>query len=261
MSATLVVQLQNLFAQSFALFLVGLAVYMLSRALKIQTPVWTFGDAKRSALWGLVAFILASLMVFSFSRSANPRSGPIHIRYDSGGFVNQAITYLILATPALIIMFARKEPWESSGVTRRNLLRSCFIGVGIGGVSIFTSDTLAGIERGLNANHIWALLYYAVVGFGEEFLFRGYLQTRLVGWLGQGWGWPVASGLMAMMHLGQRINIQGLSSQEALVSSALLIPISLFMGYVMMRTGNIVAPGIAHTFADWVGVFGPPAVV
>ncbi|MDX9851718.1 MAG: hypothetical protein RBT01_14510 [Anaerolineaceae bacterium] len=42
----------------------------------------------------------------------------------------------------------------------------------------------------------------------------------------------------------------------ALLSSAALIPISLFVGFVMLRTGNIVAPGLAHTFANWIDTLG-----
>lgn len=261
MSATLTTQLENAVIQSLALVLIGLAVYLASVVLKIRTSDWAYGDARRSALWSLAVLILLTLMIFSFSRNANPRPGPIPIRYDSGRAANQGITYLFLAAPALVIMFVRKEPWQSARVTGRNLLGSCLIGLGIGAVSILTSDALTGIGRGLNATHFWALLYYAAVGFGDEFLFRGYLQTRLVGWLGQGWGWPLASVLMAMVHMGQRVFAQGLSLPEALISCALLIPISLFMGYVMLQTGNVVAPGIAHTFADWVGIFGRSGVV
>ncbi len=121
-------------------------------------------------------------------------------------------------------------------------------------MSILTSGGAPLLARGLTANQLWALPYFAVVGFGEEFLFRGYLQTRLVAWLGQWSGWLLASIVMAMMHIGQRVASMGLTSPEAVISSALLVPISLFMGYVMLRTGNIVAPGICHTFANWVGV-------
>jgi membrane protease YdiL (CAAX protease family) len=34
-----------------------------------------------------------------------------------------------------------------------------------------------------------------------------------------------------------------------------LIPISLLLGFIMLRTDNIAAPAIYHTFADWVGIF------
>ena len=57
---------------------------------------------------------------------------------------------------------------------------------------------------------------------------------------------------MALAHIVQRITMQGLSPLEALVSSALLIPVSLLLGYVMLQTENVIAPAVFHTFLDWV---------
>jgi len=54
----------------------------------------------------------------------------------------------------------------------------------------------------------------------------------------------------------QRITRYNMSPLEPLTGSADLIPISLFLGYVMLRTENIVTPTLAHTFADWVGTLG-----
>lgn len=59
---------------------------------------------------------------------------------------------------------------------------------------------------------------------------------------------------MALIHIPQRMAAMGLSFQDAIVSSVLLILISLTMGYIMLKTENIVAPGIYHTFANWVNV-------
>jgi membrane protease YdiL (CAAX protease family) len=95
-----------------------------------------------------------------------------------------------------------------------------------------------------------------VVGFAEEFAFRGYLQTRLVAWLGRWPGWVLASVLMALAHAVQRLTVGGMPPLDALSSSASLIPISLFLGYVMLRTENVVAPGLAPIFADWAGTLG-----
>ena len=49
----------------------------------------------------------------------------------------------------------------------------------------------------ITPTHGMALIFYAFVGFGEEFLFRGYLQTRLVAWSGVARGWILAAVVMA----------------------------------------------------------------
>jgi membrane protease YdiL (CAAX protease family) len=74
-----------------------------------------------------------------------------------------------------------------------------------------------------------------------------------MGWIGKWQGWILTSILMALIHIPQRMAL-GLSPLEALISSASLIPISLIMGYIMIKTENIVAPGIGHTFANWANV-------
>ncbi len=258
MSSALQIQLSNLAFQSLALFLTGIAVYVITRLLKLRSSGWAFPDARRAAIPALVLvaawiLLLIAVVVWFTGRAPVSSSVPSRPHYDLGRLLNQAIVYLIFVGPALLFMRFQREPWASAGVSRRNLPGALLVGGVLAAVSIATSGGIQALLA-LDADQLWALPTFAVVGFGEEFLFRGYLQTRLIAWLGQWSGWLLSSFIMAMMHVGQRVAIQGLSSPEAIVSSALLIPISLFMGYVMIRTGNIVAPGICHMFADWVGV-------
>ena len=168
---------------------------------------------------------------------------------------------LIASGPAVLAMRLRREPWASAGVSDHNLGRSLAVGVVLSVVTV-AGAFLGGDRRfsrviaGLAASHFWALLKYALVGFGEEFVFRGYLQTRLEAWLGRWQGWVVTSVVMALSHVVQRVAVAGMSPLDALTSSAALVPVSLLMGYVMLRTGNVVAPGLFHTFADWVNTLG-----
>ena len=124
----------------------------------------------------------------------------------------------------------------------------------VASVLLFSSNSLRDIGQKLTLSALWALVYFAVVGFCEEFMIRGYLQIRLMGWIGRWKGWILTSIFMALIHIPQRMAMMGLLPKEALISSVLLIPISLTMGYILIKTENIVAPGIYHTFANWVGV-------
>jgi membrane protease YdiL (CAAX protease family) len=261
MAPALQQQLSNLGFQSLALFAAGVFVYILTKVLKLRYHGWNFpnpGQAALPALGLVIAWmILQILFVLVFIRSgAQPPEESPEVQYNFSRFLNQAMVYLILVGPALVLMRLRKEPLASAGVSRYNLGGALLVGLILAAASFISSNGMQALAQGLSRNQLWALPYFAAVGFGEEFLFRGYLQIRLVAWLGQLPGWLLTSIVMAMMHIGQRVAVQGLSSPEALLSSALLIPISLFMGFVMLRTGNIIAPGIAHTFANWVGALG-----
>jgi membrane protease YdiL (CAAX protease family) len=262
--------LAQLGLQSVGVVVIGAVVYGLTRALRLRYQGWPFDHPRRAALWGLGAILVGWLLVsVLFVLWVHPQSMPQGVSqgasgergYTLGDVISQALLAAVAFGPAVLAMRLRRESWASARVSSHNLGGSLVVGTA---VALFTvAATFFGGERGLgevlagiSVRHLWALIYYAVVGFGEEFAFRGYLQTRLVAWLGRWQGWIVASALMALAHIVQRMTVQGLPPLDALVSSASLIPISLFMGYLLLRTENIVAPGLAHTFANWVGTLG-----
>jgi len=57
----------------------------------------------------------------------------------------------------------------------------------------------------------------------------------------------------ALVHLPHRMLIGGMSFPDALAATLALIPVSLLMGFVMLRAGSVVSSGLFHTFANWVG--------
>jgi membrane protease YdiL (CAAX protease family) len=253
-------------AQSLALLVAGIIVYGMTRLLRFRYRAWPFANVRSAAGWGLGALALgwAVVSILFFARAA--WEGPQQVVagqrvYGSNDVIGQVVIALAAFGPAVVVMRWRREPWASARVGRHNLGKSLLVG-GLLSLLIVAASTF-GVEGGsgqavtrLGSNHLWALLHYAIVGFSEEFAFRGLLQTRLASWLGRWWGWLLAAVLMALAHVVQRMTVWGLSPLEALLSSASLIPISLFQGYVLLRTENLVAPGLAHTFVNWVGTLG-----
>jgi len=252
--------------QCLGFLLVGAVTSLLTRALRLRTQAWPFPRPRAAAGWGLSAILAGSLLVsVLFVAVIPPGAGPqqpMNVRsYGPGDVARQAAIALILLGPALLAMRRRGEPWASAGVSRHNLGGALIVGTLLALLSVLS--VFFGGEGGpgevltsLEGRHFWALLQYIAVGFGEELAFRGYVQTRLVAWLGRWQGWVLASVLMALAHVVQRLTVGGMAPLAALLSAATLIPISLFLGYVMLRTENVVAPGLAHTFADWVGTLG-----
>lgn len=252
--------LQQLLTQTIGLFVIGVVVYLMTRWLRFQRELWTFPNPRQSALVALAVTTMPWFIIFVFAvlRTSGGAATEIEaeIKYSPGNVFNQFIVYLFLFSPVLIAMKVRSEPPKSAGLTKTDLGKSVLVGVLIGFVAIVTcSECLQGIAAGLNSSHLWAFLQFSVVGFCEEFGYRGYLQTRLVAWLGGWQGWLLASITMALIHIGGRVLIAGHDALTAFLSSAMLIPISLLMGYVMLRTENVIAPAILHTIADWVGIF------
>jgi membrane protease YdiL (CAAX protease family) len=238
----------------------GLVAYLLTRWLKFRIERWPYPNPRQSALVAL-AVIFIPMLIITFiglstaSEASAAATEEVEMKHTLGGIFAQLMASLIVFGPALLAMKARNESWQSAGITRNNLAGSILLGCLLGLIGIVTcSPCIAGIRAGLDLSHLWAFLHFAVVGFGEEFGYRGYLQTRLIAWLGRWQGWLLASTVMALIHIPQRMLFSGMDLAAALLSSVSLIFISMLMGYVMLRTQNIVAPAIFHTFADWVGV-------
>jgi len=241
----------------------GVVVYILARILKVQYNGYEFTNSKKVAIYAMMAVtistcIITGLMVLANSQNTSQVASHIQ-KYNLGIVINIMILWLIMLSPILIVKKIRKETWGSTGISKHNLKQSILIGtilaiITVASVLLSSSKSLIDIAQNLTLSALWALVYFAVVGFGEEFMFRGYLQIRLMGWIGRWRGWVLTSIFMALIHIPQRMATMGLSPKEALISSVLLIPISLIMGYIIIKTENVVAPSIYHTFANWVGV-------
>ena len=106
---------------------------------------------------------------------------------------------------------------------------------------------------------VWQFVFS---GFGEEFVWRGYVQSRLNQAFGRpmrmfgvqfGWGFIIASLLFGLLHAFNTydpvIGFASLSWGWALSSSAA----GLFFGLICEKTGTLVAPCIAHGLPDAVG--------
>lgn len=241
----------------------GVVIYFLTKILKVKYCGFKFSNSKKSALYAIAAVTISScmttgLMILLKSQNTSKVTSNTQ-NYNLSSVINIAIVWLIFLSPILIAKKIRKETWGSTGISKHNLKASILIGailaiITISSVILFSSKSLRDIGQKLTLSSLWALVYYSVVGFCEEFMYRGYLQTRLMGWLGRWKGWILTSIVMALVHIPQRMASMGLSPKDAIISSALLIPISLMMGYILIKTENIAASSIYHTFADWVSV-------
>lgn len=84
-------------------------------------------------------------------------------------------------------------------------------------------------------------------GVGEELLFRGLIQHGLAQWLGEPWGiWmalAVASVFFGLAHM--------LSATYAVLAAL----IGAYLGLLLIWTGNLLAPALAHGLYDFVALW------
>ena len=99
-------------------------------------------------------------------------------------------------------------------------------------------------------------LMLLVVGPGEEILFRGVIQTRLVEAYGTAAGIVTASVLFAVAHLPA----YGGGGAEAWVSVTVLFVASLVFGAIYEVTDNLVVPAVVHGVYNSILVLGLYAI-
>jgi membrane protease YdiL (CAAX protease family) len=248
-------KLQEFLSMSVMFTLVGAATAGLCRLLRLKPVHPKIENPKRSAVCALIA-VSASMaigtvwLVLRESRDLTAATGVDPQMRLLLYLMPQLVAILVYCFPMALMLRLNRETLRSAGLTSANLWKVTVIGFVL---ATFTLMNLGGAKNSYAHYHpVAALAYCSLVGFGEEFLFRGYLQTRLVAWLGHVKGWMLASVIMAVLHVPQRMLVKGMDFLPAFADSMMLVPICLFAGFVMLRTGSIVAGGIFHTFADWV---------
>ncbi len=157
---------------------------------------------------------------------------------------------------AFPLMWARlTRDWAAIGFTRRNwkqaLLWGTGIGVGLGGlIYIALTSTGKQFPQGTPALQllIGILLSFLVISPFQEFFFRGWLQPRFQSALGNWIGLLTCSLCFALWDVIPLLNSS--LTLATIVTSIGLIPVSfsfaMLHGYIFQRTGNILAPWLAH---------------
>lgn len=107
------------------------------------------------------------------------------------------------------------------------------------------------------------LTYALFVGFGEEILYRGYMQSRLNEVFGHpyqffgvayGWGAIIASLFFGLSHVGILGWMLGLSTGVTLAWGFWTFFGGLVFGFVREKSGSILAPALLHGLPQAIAV-------
>ena len=158
----------------------------------------------------------------------------------------------IVAIVLIVWLMNRQKPLTSG---RRNLISIGLIAL----IPIVVALAVGQLSLVVLSTMVWQFIFS---GFGEEFVYRGYYQSRLNQAFGRpfcmsgvqfGVGLIVASLLFGLLHA-----FNGFDPAVGFASfnweSALSTGMSgLFFGVIREKTGTLLAPGLAHGLPDLVG--------
>jgi membrane protease YdiL (CAAX protease family) len=146
----------------------------------------------------------------------------------------------------------RTREWAKMGFTRRNLGRASLWGLGAGllllAIEWFTTRHKAApflLMQLAVAIPIWLLIMSPF----QEFFFRGWLQPRFQDALGLWPGLVITSISFALWHLCPPFEQAQIVPIISAYGMFFTLAMGFLFGYIFQRTGNIVAPWLAHVLA------------
>ena len=222
-----------------------------------RNPV-LFNDRGLRAGWRLLIYFL--LIAASFAsigfiarRVHTPTGG---IPSPPAALFQEALSFAVVFGCALIMSrIERRSPGDyglpiAEAFGRKFWLGMLFglveISVLIGLISAFGGYSFGSVALSSKGIVDWGLLHlvlFTVVGFFEEFLFRGYTQFTLADGIGF---WPAA--LILSLGFGA---IHLLNPGEGPVGAASVALVGIFFAFTLYRTGNLWYAVGLHASFDW----------
>jgi membrane protease YdiL (CAAX protease family) len=243
---------------SFGFPIVGVPiVYLLSKVLKIRAKPIAIAEPRKEAAFAVI--LSASLFVWAFAwwtLTLVFQLETSQLTVDLTFVAWMALFYAIGFLIVIALMKKTRQKLGTVGIDKNDIGRMVAFGLIIGAISFIIWGLLApyfeGGFTGFSSSLVYALILTTMVGFSEEILFRGYVQTRLSAYGGRIKGLVFTSLLFAFWHFAA--DYYHVASGDVLATLAwcsVRVPFSLLFGYIMLKTQNIVPSAIFHLFYDW----------
>jgi membrane protease YdiL (CAAX protease family) len=224
---------------------------LLAKIINFKTDKISINKPTESAIVSLV--ILCVELIISFVYLLIIKKYFINVSGNEKTLL-QVVIYFAEIFLVLAVVIFRGEGIRSIGIRKSNISKSIIIGILLGIIYFILINKIFKINKVMevmSTESFEAFINLFIVGFSEEVIFRGYLQTRLSYWIGTKKGYLLTVIIFSFYHLPNRMIIEGMSFYGALVNCVALIPISLTFGYIMIKTKNVITGSIFHTFVDW----------
>jgi len=184
-------------------------VWLITRFLKPKSLEVTFDAPRKEAALAIVCVVaifltFAVVLAFIVRSAGRPLGTPE--QFDLPGALRQWGIYAAISIiPTLVIIRIRKQGFQTVGATKKNFLLSFGIGNVLSMFLVLYVALAATPERFLyrflDWNAFYAFISFLAVGFGEELMFRGFLQLRCSAWLGEIKGLILTSSIFALIHM------------------------------------------------------------
>jgi len=158
----------------------------------------------------------------------------------------------ICVLPFIAALFIRRQPPLSAGIGKSNLSHSLRLALVLVFLAIFLRGKIYSLINGISFEQGQFLIVCLGVSFLEEGIFRGYIQPRLSAWQGPIPGWIATSILYTIWQVPRLLS----NPASLFINLTIVFIQGLLLGWVMLKSGHVVAPAIYRTFSEWMFILG-----
>jgi membrane protease YdiL (CAAX protease family) len=196
---------------------------------------------RRENIVSFSLFILALIVAYVVKTSFYPAAS-FDLLSLPGGVSLRLILAVVLLVPFVIALVYRRQPVRTMGWG--NTLRPALqLGFGLMILVIFLHGKIFSIINHLGGEMAILFLALLVIALLEESVFRGYIYIRLTAGFGNISGLVMTALLSTIWQAALLINFSA-SLDAVLPGIAVILVQSLMLGWVMQKSGHIIAPAL-----------------
>ena len=233
-------------------------VFIFSKALKLRPQTIMVSEKKKEGFLSLLVFaavLVATVGIYWFYDKvwvrATLTADPLYVLRDT-------IWVALILLPVIAALRWSKQTFESIGVNRKGLKKNFAMGLLTSLVFLLFLGTLAsflgGGFVGFSVPVVYLLMSYIVIGFGEETVFRGYIQTRLTANRGPRIGISVTSLFFVLYNFPLGYFCFSGNILLSLLFALWRFSTGLLYGYAFHKSQNLLPSSILHTLLVWGGL-------
>lgn len=151
--------------------------------------------------------------------------------------------------PAIVVLVFEGGKLTSIGLRSSSMIDGVIIGAVLGVGFMFLNGNSFSPSR-FRWKHLESVYRNTITVTGEEFLIHGFLQIRMIAWLGLVPGWLITSFIFALFHYPQERYFNGRRGINALAYPLMTLPMGMMLGAVFYVSGNLLAPILLHLSAN-----------
>jgi len=230
-------------------------VYIVAKLLKLPSQPIEIAEKKKQAILSLTLFVVVFAIAFAILAiyayvwvRPNLQEDPIYVFRDT-------IWTTAILIPLVAVAKLTGQNFASLGLSRRNLTKNLSFGFFVSFIFIFIlvflAPSLGGGFAGFSLPAVYSLISLVLIGFGEEIIFRGFIQTRLTAYGGAITGITVSSLLFAFFNFPLGYFCYSGDVLAAFSYALWRFSTGFVFSYMFHRSKNIVPSTIFHALFIW----------